>query len=140
MFCLRSRAVPSLRAPVSSTMNRISQFTQQPTSRSFSSLLTTPTRHFQPMQRSFPTMPATPTTTMTTATPSITSILAQQTLGQSQTRSFSASASLGVRRVTFRPSRRVQKRRHGFLSRNKTQKGRQTINHRRLKGRKNVSW
>ncbi|KAJ5655383.1 Ribosomal protein L34 [Penicillium longicatenatum] len=136
MFCLRSRVMPSLRTPVSSTMNRISQ---QPTSRSFSSLLTTPTRTFQPMQRSFPTTPATPTT-MTTATPSITSLLAQQSLGQSQTRSFSASASLGVRRVTFRPSRRVQKRRHGFLSRNKTQKGRQTINHRRLKGRKNVSW
>ncbi|KAJ6103857.1 Ribosomal protein L34 [Penicillium sp. IBT 16267x] len=141
MFCLRPRAMPSLRAPVSSTMNRISQFTQQPTSRAFSSFLTTPTRHFQPMQRSFPTMPATPTTTITTSTtPSITSLLAQQSLGQSQTRSFSASASLGVRRVTFRPSRRVQKRRHGFLSRNKTQKGRQTINHRRLKGRKNVSW
>ncbi|KAJ5647134.1 Ribosomal protein L34 [Penicillium lividum] len=110
--------------------------------RSFSSLLSTPTRHFQPMQRSFPTAIATSTPSMITATPSITSLLAQP-LGHSvggQTRSFSASASLGVRRVTFRPSRRVQKRRHGFLSRNKTQKGRQTITHRRLKGRKNVSW
>ncbi|KAJ5938712.1 Ribosomal protein L34 [Penicillium verhagenii] len=110
--------------------------------RSFSSLLTTPTRHFQPMQRSFPTaITASAPTTMTTVTSPITSLLAGQSqLGQGQTRSFSASASLGVRRVTFRPSRRVQKRRHGFLSRNKTQKGRQTLINRRLKGRKNASW
>ncbi|KAJ5542491.1 hypothetical protein N7461_008494, partial [Penicillium sp. DV-2018c] len=57
-----------------------------------------------------------------------------------QTRSFSASASLGVRRVTFRPSRRVQKRRHGYLARKKDRNGRKTLIRRTMKGRRQLSW
>ncbi|KAJ5281607.1 hypothetical protein N7478_006979 [Penicillium angulare] len=93
------------------------------------------------MQTSFSKLQTTPT-----ISPSITSLLAQTQLGQAssqgqgQTRAFSASASLGVRRVTFRPSRLVQKRRHGFLARNKSKKGRQTLTRRRVKGRRNMSW
>jgi large subunit ribosomal protein L34 len=45
-----------------------------------------------------------------------------------------------VKRNTFRPSRRVQKRRSGFLARNTDRKGRLTIIRRRLKGRKAMSW
>jgi large subunit ribosomal protein L34 len=67
----------------------------------------------------------------------VSSLLAQQPF---QARAFSASASLGVRRVTYNPSRRVQKRRHGFLARNKAQKGRLTLTRRRTKGRKAMSW
>ncbi|KAL2368391.1 hypothetical protein BDBG_01825 [Blastomyces gilchristii SLH14081] len=56
------------------------------------------------------------------------------------TRPFSASAALGAKRVTFNPSRRVQKRRHGFLARLKTQSGRKILARRRARGRKYLSW
>ncbi|KAJ5215934.1 uncharacterized protein N7498_002341 [Penicillium cinerascens] len=138
---LRCRALPTLRTPVSSMrtpMTRISQFTPQTantpsilSSRPFSSILSTPTR-FQPSQTLSSRL-----TTSTPITSSVSSLLAQKPF---QTRSFSATASLGVRRVTFRPSRRVQKRRHGFLSRNNARKGRLTLTRRRLKGRKAMSW
>ncbi|QKX62681.1 uncharacterized protein TRUGW13939_09842 [Talaromyces rugulosus] len=55
-------------------------------------------------------------------------------------RSFSATACLGGKRRTYNPSRRVQKRRHGFLSRLRTRSGREILKRRRLKGRKNLSW
>lgn len=66
-----------------------------------------------------------------------TSILAAPSI---QTRSFSASATLSAPRRTFNPSRRVQKRRHGFLARMRDKKGQQTIKRRQLKGRKYLSW
>ncbi|KAJ5172488.1 hypothetical protein N7492_005081 [Penicillium capsulatum] len=142
MFCLRGRVTPSLRSSLSSLnppVNRITPVTQKTptnpsalTSRPFSSLLSTPTR----LQPSHP-VSRLPTSTPAAIASAVSSLLAQQ---PQQTRSFSATASLGVRRVTFRPSRRVQKRRHGFLSRNKARKGRQTLERRRLKGRKAMSW
>jgi large subunit ribosomal protein L34 len=42
-------------------------------------------------------------------------------------------------RDTFNPSHRVRKRRHGFLSRLKTRKGRATLKRRQLKGRRFLS-
>ncbi|KAF9884154.1 hypothetical protein FE257_002212 [Aspergillus nanangensis] len=57
-----------------------------------------------------------------------------------QARSFSASASLGGKRSTYNPSRRVQKRRHGFLARMRTRGGRIVLMRRRVKGRKALSW
>ncbi|PWY93651.1 hypothetical protein BO94DRAFT_532580 [Aspergillus sclerotioniger CBS 115572] len=57
-----------------------------------------------------------------------------------QTRSFSASASLAGKRATYNPSRRVQKRRHGFLARLRSRGGRKIIMRRRAKGRKSLSW
>jgi large subunit ribosomal protein L34 len=57
-----------------------------------------------------------------------------------QTSSFSTTSHLGQKRWTYNPSRRVQKRRHGFLSRSKTADGRKIIARRRAKGRKNLSW
>ncbi|KAJ5426913.1 Ribosomal protein L34 [Penicillium sp. CMV-2018d] len=148
MFCLRARAVPSaFRATTSAMrtpMNRFAQIPQQPSttstmlsSRSFSSLLSTPTR-FQP-SRTLGARLSTPTTTATASAFSpLSSLLSQK--APSQSRSFSASASLGVRRVTFRPSRRVQKRRHGYLARKKDRNGRKTLIRRTLKGRKELSW
>ncbi|KAE8144520.1 ribosomal protein L34-domain-containing protein [Aspergillus avenaceus] len=59
---------------------------------------------------------------------------------QSQTRAFSASACLAGKRATYNPSRRVQKRRHGFLARIRSRGGRKIIMRRRAKGRKNLSW
>ncbi|KAJ5569843.1 uncharacterized protein N7459_009273 [Penicillium hispanicum] len=146
MLGLCCRAAPSLRTAVSSTrapMNRVSQFMPQTTStpsallssRSFSSaLVSTPTR-LQPSQTLASRLPL--TTTSTPASLSVTSFILQQ---PQQSRSFSATAALGVKRTTFRPSRRVQKRRHGFLSRNRAIKGRQTLIRRRMKGRKAMSW
>lgn len=52
---------------------------------------------------------------------------------------FSTSATLGAPRDTYNPSHRVRKRRHGFLSRVKTRKGRAILTRRRLKGRQSLS-
>jgi large subunit ribosomal protein L34 len=41
---------------------------------------------------------------------------------------------------TFSPSRRVQKRRHGYLARLRTRSGRAILKRRMLKGRKYLSW
>nr|XP_001401565.2 hypothetical protein ANI_1_1638184 [Aspergillus niger CBS 513.88] len=57
-----------------------------------------------------------------------------------QTRSFSASASLAGKRDTYNPSRRVQKRRHGFLARLRSRGGRKILLRRRARGRKSLSW
>ncbi|GLI78638.1 hypothetical protein PoHVEF18_006958 [Penicillium ochrochloron] len=124
------------------SMNRISQFTPQTTttpatllsSRPFSStLLSTPTR-LQPGQTSQTLSSRLSPSTSALFTPSISSLLPPQS------RAFSATAALGVKRNTFRPSRRVQKRRSGFLARNTDRKGRLTLIRRRLKGRKAMSW
>ncbi|KAJ5907427.1 Ribosomal protein L34 [Penicillium taxi] len=130
-----------MRAPMnpSSPMNRASQFAPRIqvapssllSSRPFSSILfSTPAR--QPIQ-------TTQSLTSRLSSPTPTLSLFSQTQPE-QARSFSASAALGAPRNTFNPSRRVQKRRHGFLSRNKTHNGRRIITRRRLKGRRNVSW
>lgn len=123
--------------------NRFAQISQQSStpctmfsSRSFSSLLSTPTR-FQP-SRTLGARLSSPSATTASAFSPLSSLLSQK--APSQSRSFSASASLGVRRVTFRPSRRVQKRRHGYLARKKDRNGRKTLIRRTLKGRKELSW
>ncbi|KAJ5571253.1 Ribosomal protein L34 [Penicillium sp. DV-2018c] len=143
MFCLRSRAAPSaVRATASAMrtpMNRLAQIPQLPSTlstRSFS-LLSTPTR-FQPSQ----TLGARFSTPAASAFSPLSSLLSRQgsPSAPQQTRSFSASASLGVRRVTFRPSRRVQKRRHGYLARKKDRNGRKTLIRRTMKGRRQLSW
>jgi large subunit ribosomal protein L34 len=72
--------------------------------------------------------------------PSTTSITPTTTSALQQSSSFSTSATLGQKRWTYNPSRRVQKRRHGFLSRSKTADGRKILARRRAKGRKNLSW
>ncbi|EEH19162.1 ribosomal protein L34 [Paracoccidioides brasiliensis Pb03] len=79
--------------------------------------------------------PAQPTTT--TLSPSV-SLLAL--IPGTTARPFSASAALGGKRDTYNPSRRVQKRRHGFLARLKTNSGRKILARRRAKGRKFLSW
>ncbi|RMZ89241.1 hypothetical protein DV736_g3540, partial [Chaetothyriales sp. CBS 134916] len=56
---------------------------------------------------------------------------------------FSTSAALqGYRRRmdTYSPSRRVQKRRHGYLARLKTKSGRNILKRRQLKGKRFLSW
>ncbi|KAN0075703.1 Ribosomal protein L34 domain containing protein [Elaphomyces granulatus] len=58
----------------------------------------------------------------------------------SANRTFSSSISLSAPRKTFRPSRRVQKRRHGFLARLRTRTGQAILKRRRAKGRKFLSW
>ncbi|KAJ5973577.1 hypothetical protein N7481_010787 [Penicillium waksmanii] len=144
MLGFRCRAVPSIRAAVStprSLVNSASPFTLQTkatnsaivSARSFSSsLFSTPVR---PQQlQTFSRLPSTSTPTTLS---SVSSLLSQQS---QQSRAFSATAHLGVKRNTFNPSRRVQKRRSGFLARNKSQKGRLVLIRRRLRGRKAMSW
>lgn len=93
--------------------------------------------------RPFSLLSRQPTTT-TTTTP-ITSTLSPSTsptitTSPLQTRPFSASASLAAKRTTYNPSRRVQKRRHGFLARLRTRSGRMILKNRRAKGKKALSW
>lgn len=53
---------------------------------------------------------------------------------------FSTTAANLAPRNTYNPSRRVQKRRHGFLARQKTKNGLKVLKRRMLKGRKWLSW
>ncbi|KAL4798922.1 ribosomal protein L34-domain-containing protein [Aspergillus venezuelensis] len=134
MLCLRCRAVPSVfrtatsSALLSRQLSTASSHTRATQSRAFSfastKLTTTPTR---------PTLSALPQTQPQATQPSILSQLPQ-------TRSFSASAAPGAPRKTYNPSRRVQKRRHGFLARLRTKNGREILKRRRAKGRKALSW
>jgi large subunit ribosomal protein L34 len=80
-------------------------------------------------------------TSTSTRTPSL--LLSTPSVSPSTTsyiRSFSSSSPLLAKRNTYNPSRRVQKRRHGFLARMKTRAGRTIIHRRRAKGRKGLSW
>ncbi|OJJ44671.1 hypothetical protein ASPZODRAFT_134756 [Penicilliopsis zonata CBS 506.65] len=101
------------------------------------------------LQASIPT--SSTTSSIRTFSSALPSILSQGTLsryrtavpsalGALQTRSFSASACLAGKRSTYNPSRRVQKRRHGFLARLRSRGGRNILMRRKAKGRKFLSW
>ncbi|KAJ4518265.1 hypothetical protein HRR83_003282 [Exophiala dermatitidis] len=91
------------------------------------------------------TSPLTPTSSLLStmsARPSLSCASPQSSL-PALSRSFSTTSALfGYRRRmdTYSPSRRVQKRRHGYLARLKTKGGREVLKRRRLKGRKYLSW
>jgi len=57
----------------------------------------------------------------------------------STARSFSSTPALGAPRDTFDPSHFVRKRRHGFLSRIRTRKGRALLKRRKAKRRSTLS-
>ncbi|KAL3450660.1 ribosomal protein L34-domain-containing protein [Aspergillus insuetus] len=137
MLCVRCRAIPSTLRTATSSI-----FKQAPISRALPSQIrpfsfaAATTSTIRPTLSQSPTQPTT-----TTTTTSSLSILSQlPSTGAQQMRSFSASTSLAGKRDTYNPSRRVQKRRHGFLARVKTRTGRAIIARRRAKGRKNLSW
>ncbi|KAL2007049.1 hypothetical protein VTN00DRAFT_8487 [Thermoascus crustaceus] len=147
MLCLRCcRALPSaVRATATAARPQIARLpspsASSATTRTFSSLLF---QQQQPCQQSsrisslLRTSPSFPSATTTTSSSLIpTQTPAQQ---QQQARSFSASASLAGKRNTYNPSRRVQKRRHGFLARLRSRGGRKILMRRRAKGRKWLSW
>ncbi|KAI9367895.1 ribosomal protein L34-domain-containing protein [Aspergillus egyptiacus] len=126
MLCLRCSAVPSVLRTVTSSI-----ITRQPT---------------LPMQlRSFSLATSTTSTRPTLNLPQRSSLLPTTTTAATsafaqQTRLFSASASLAGRRATYNPSRRVQKRRHGFLARLRSKDGRKILARRRARGKKDLSW
>ncbi|OQV01076.1 hypothetical protein CLAIMM_06487, partial [Cladophialophora immunda] len=67
----------------------------------------------------------------------------QSQLSRILCRSFSTTPTLlGYRRRsdTYSPSRRVQKRRHGYLTRLKSKGGQEVLKRRRLKRRNDVTW
>ncbi|PGH32884.1 ribosomal protein L34 [[Emmonsia] crescens] len=86
--------------------------------------------------------PPTTATAQSTITTMTTGTLSSSVLSSpgATSRPFSSSAALGAKRNTFNPSRRVQKRRHGFLARLKTHSGRKILARRRARGRKYLSW
>jgi large subunit ribosomal protein L34 len=70
-------------------------------------------------------------------------MIARSTSLSASSRTFSTSAALlGYRRRmdTYNPSRRVQKRRHGYLARLRTRGGQAILKRRKLKLRSNVSY
>lgn len=161
MLCLRSRALPaSLKPSIASSSVRISA--QIPRSvasrppgtvhtnthprpqpatlpvRTYSSLLSRP--QCIPPVYAHPRPSTTQPSLLGLRHPSLTANPNPNPSPQSQTRSFSATPSLGVKRRTYNPSRRVQKRRHGFLARKRTRGGRMVLANRRAKGKKALSW
>ena len=99
------------------------------------------------LTRALSTLTLSPTTTALrrpAAAPS--SLLTIRTTAQQllpSVRTFSTTAAaLGSRRRmdTFSPSRRVQKRRHGYLARLRSKSGRKVLKSRALRGRKDLSW
>ncbi|OJJ83753.1 mitochondrial 54S ribosomal protein bL34m [Aspergillus glaucus CBS 516.65] len=105
--------------------------------------LTTLNRPFSSLLTSRPSLPTTTITLTSTLSPllsPLTSTLQSPIQSQLQSRQFSASASLAGKRITFNPSRRVQKRRHGFLARLRTRGGRKILMRRRQRGKKALSW
>ncbi|KAL3472187.1 ribosomal protein L34-domain-containing protein [Aspergillus californicus] len=137
MLCLRCRAVPSALRTATSSVTK-----QTPSTTSTFTLLSR-TSQLRPFSLATAT-PTRPTLTLPQQPPSLLSTAitatAQSTQASPFTRSFSASASLDGPRSTYNPSRRVQKRRHGFLARVKSKGGQKIIARRRAKGRKNLSW
>ncbi|KAE8321719.1 60S ribosomal protein L34 [Aspergillus flavus] len=131
MLCFRCRAMPSALRTYSSPMSMSRYLTPKTTTTTPFSTLSSPLR---PMTNFTTTIRPQLQTLSNTQLPSAATPSAQQT------RSFSASASLAGKRATYNPSRRVQKRRHGFLARVRSRGGRMIILRRRAKGRKSLSW
>lgn len=138
----RIHHVPSRRA--FTTIRRLaapSATVSRPTSSSTASLA----RAFNGLTLQTTTASLSPTSPFLSATslrPSISGSLSQPHF-PAFSRSFSTTSALfGYRRRmdTYSPSRRVQKRRHGYLARLKTKGGREILKRRRLKGRKYLSW
>ncbi|KAL4736861.1 ribosomal protein L34-domain-containing protein [Aspergillus similis] len=138
MFCLHCTTAPStIRAATSlitkqitPTLRLASHPKLQYHFRPFSFSTTATTRPTLSLSRS--QQPQAPTQTL--------SLLPTSFVNTRQVRSFSASASLGGKRATYNPSRRVQKRRHGFLARLRSKSGQKILARRRAKGRKSLSW
>ncbi|EYE94776.1 mitochondrial 54S ribosomal protein bL34m [Aspergillus ruber CBS 135680] len=102
-------------------------------------LTTTSLRPFSSLLTSRSSPPTTAITSTSTLLSPLTSTLTSA-FNQSPSRQFSASASLAGKRITYNPSRRVQKRRHGFLARLRSRGGRKILMRRRQRGKKALSW
>ncbi|KAL2215596.1 60S ribosomal protein L34 [Thermoascus aurantiacus ATCC 26904] len=140
MLCLRCcKALPSaVRATTTAAtarpqVARLPLVSQTITSRTFSSLL------FQQQPSRITSLLSRTSTFPSSTTTASSSLISTPTPAQ-QARSFSASASLAGKRDTYNPSRKVQKRRHGFLARLRSRGGRKILMRRRAKGRRWLSW
>ncbi|KAI9930921.1 hypothetical protein ASPWEDRAFT_146350 [Aspergillus wentii DTO 134E9] len=138
MLCLRCRALPSAFRTYASSRTAMSQMTRSSVSPfSFASPLRTFSSATSPSFR--PQQTQSIQSSLSTRTP-LTSASALAFNPAQQTRSFSASAALGGKRATYNPSRRVQKRRHGYLARLRSRGGRKILMRRRARGRKTLSY
>ncbi|KAI8935819.1 hypothetical protein NX059_007336 [Plenodomus lindquistii] len=133
--CLRlvarpSRSATSLLRPTSTHTAQLSQRIP-PSTRAFSAF--TPRRPTLPARHTLPSPGTpTPTTLPSSETPDLAGkISSHPGLGNTQIRCGP--------RDTYNPSHIVRKRRHGFLSRIRTKKGRKMIMRRLKKGRWNIS-
>ncbi|RMZ78193.1 hypothetical protein DV738_g3982, partial [Chaetothyriales sp. CBS 135597] len=94
-------------------------------------------------RRAFSALSPALTTRLSTPITPLLSSTGTTATAQRLSQPFSTSSALqGYRRRmdTFSPSRRVQKRRHGYLARLKTKAGRNILKRRQLKGKRFLSW
>ncbi|RAK86684.1 hypothetical protein BO79DRAFT_288941 [Aspergillus costaricaensis CBS 115574] len=141
MLCLRCTALPtafrSFAAPATRLTSAPLTSTATSLSTPFRALSSTTLSSLRLPQQHLPSQSLITSSSTTT----IRSLLStNNSFANQQTRSFSASASLGGKRDTYNPSRRVQKRRHGFLARLRSRGGRKILLRRRARGRKSLSW
>ncbi|PYH77240.1 hypothetical protein BO82DRAFT_294317 [Aspergillus uvarum CBS 121591] len=144
MICFQCRAVPAtLRSSMTAATRATTTTTTTTTTTSIRTLITS-SSVISPLRAQLSHQPRTPSTILSSTSAFLpsSSITSPTTAAAAlqQSRSFSASACLLGKRSTYNPSRRVQKRRHGFLSRVKTRTGRMIIQRRKARGRKNLSW
>ncbi|PYI06593.1 hypothetical protein BO78DRAFT_397066 [Aspergillus sclerotiicarbonarius CBS 121057] len=139
MLCFRCRAVPTAFRSYAASATRL---TSSAPLTPIAASLSTPFRALSSTTLSSLRVPSQqqyiPSQSLTSST--IRPLLTANPFTTQQTRSFSASASLAGKRATYNPSRRVQKRRHGFLARLRSRGGRKILMRRRAKGRKSLSW
>ncbi|PLB34413.1 mitochondrial 54S ribosomal protein bL34m [Aspergillus candidus] len=135
MLCLRCRALPSaFKAPAAPIARfQIPRAIQPTPLRTLSTIHTPQQSVLSAIRRPSAFTSPSPSSSLSPSLPLSPSLALQ-------TRSFSASTSLAGKRATYNPSRRVQKRRHGFLARLRSRGGRLIIQRRRAKGRKSLSW
>ncbi|KAL2068708.1 hypothetical protein VTL71DRAFT_15046 [Oculimacula yallundae] len=133
MLCLRcSRGLTAAMQPSTLWQSALPKIAQQSAKRTFTSLRG-PSRP-SILQSSLAMRPS-----PTSSTPS--AALAQNGVlsNISAPRAFSTTSVMGAPRDTFDPSHFVRKRRHGFLSRSRTRKGRATLKRRLAKKRSTLS-
>ncbi|OOF97859.1 hypothetical protein ASPCADRAFT_128051 [Aspergillus carbonarius ITEM 5010] len=138
MLCFRCTALPTAVRSYAASATRLSSAPLTPIATSLSTPLRTLSSSTFSSLRVSNQQQYNPSQSLTSST--IRPLLTTNPFTTQQTRSFSASASLAGKRATYNPSRRVQKRRHGFLARLRSRGGRKILMRRKAKGRKSLSW
>lgn len=136
MLCLRcSRGIAAATRSSNPWQGVQKSLVQQSTMRTFTSFRGLSRPCLLPESATLRPSPGSTTSLATASSSGILSLLPNL----STARSFSSTPALGAPRDTFDPSHFVRKRRHGFLSRIRTRKGRALLKRRKAKRRSTLS-